>query len=301
MKLLVATQVLDENHQNLGFFVRWVAEFAKHADKVIVVASAVGTYTLPPNVTVHSLGKEVGLEHRSRVGRFFSLMFSLRHEYDAVFVHMIPEFVLAGALPWKILGKRVGLWYVHGTVSWYLRLAAWFVHFIATASPESCRLTSSKVHVVGHGIDTDFFTPDPTIPRTDGILSVGRLSESKRHDLAIRAAATDGRAIRIAGEGPEQGTLENLVTELHVDAKFLGGLTQAELRDEYRRAAYVVHMSETGSMDKVVLEALATDTPVVTTSSVYKDFPMDAGIRAAYIHEHHSLTNLIPKILALYA
>lgn len=300
MRLLIATQVLDENHQNLGFFVRWVAEFAKLCESVVVVASAVGKYDLPKNVTVYSLGKEVGLEHRSRVGRFVSLMLSLRHEYDAVFVHMIPEFVIAGAVPWKLFGKKVGLWYVHGTVSWYLRVAAWFADFVFTASPESCRITSSKVYVVGHGIDTDFFTPDPSVSRGGHMLSVGRLMKSKRHDVAIERAVREGKALRVAGEGSELENLERYAKSLNADITFLGGLAQQGLRDEYRQAAYLMHASETGSMDKVVLEALATDTPVITTSDVYRNFPMGAGERVAFVREHHSLKNLIPRILTLY-
>lgn len=293
MRILIATQVLDEHHSNLGFFVRWVAEFAKHCESVVVVASAVGKHNLPKNVTIYSLGKEIGLEHRSRVGRFFALMWSLRHEYDAVFVHMIPEFVIAGAIPWKLAGKKIGLWYVHGTVSWYLKVAAWFVDFIVTASPESCRVQSTKVHSVGHGIDTDFFTPDPAVQRGEQVLSVGRLMPSKRHDLAIRAATEEGKALRIAGDGPEREPLEKLARELGARVTFLGGLSQAELRDEYRRAQYLYYASETGSLDKVILEARATDTPIVSPTPLAPLSPQD-------VREHHSLTKLVPKILAFY-
>ena len=307
MKLLIATQALDRDHPVLGFFHRWVEEFAKHAESVTVIASFVGDYDLPPNVTVHSLGKpsytkasEGAGSRLMRAVRFIALICHLQRDYDAVFVHMIPEFVIAGAVPWRLMDKRVGLWYVHGTVSWRLKLAAFFSDFIVTASPESCRIKSKKVHVLGHGIDTNFFTPDPSIPRTDALLSVGRLDASKRHDLAIHAAADMCRALRIAGEGPERGNLEKLAKDLGTSVTFLGGLAQPELRDEYRRASALIHTSETGSLDKVVLEALATDTPVKTSSAVYKDFPMGAGGRVSFIREHHSLEKLIPRVLSLY-
>jgi glycosyltransferase involved in cell wall biosynthesis len=81
----------------------------------------------------------------------------------------------------------------------------------------------------------------------------------------------------------------------------------------------MVHTSETGSMDKVVLEALACGCPVITTSGAYPDAPVahaDATpiaiaacvnddaytgeMRAAYVMDHHSLSRLIPRIMDTY-
>ena len=76
-----------------------------------------------------------------------------------------------------------------------------------------------------------------------------------------------------------------------------------------------MHTSETGSLDKVVLEALATDTPVVTTSDAYGNLPVirvsasPDAIAAAFERTHersglsasirkdHSLERLIPAII----
>jgi glycosyltransferase involved in cell wall biosynthesis len=81
----------------------------------------------------------------------------------------------------------------------------------------------------------------------------------------------------------------------------------------------MVHTSETGSMDKVVLEALACGCPVVTTSGAYPDAPVahaDATptaiaacvdgdtyteeMRAAYVRDHHSLSRLIQSVCERY-
>ena len=117
---------------------------------------------------------------------------------------------------------------------------------------------------------------------------------SKRHDLAIRAAARDGRELRIAGGGPERKNLELLARELGAAVHFLGALTQLQLRDEYRKAAYLIHTSETGSLDKVVLEALACGCPVKTNDPALKHLEQATP---AYVREHHSLAKLIPAIL----
>lgn len=275
MKLLLCTQVVDKNDPVLGFFVRWIEEFKKHCE-----------------VEVISL-KDLGSGGRiARAWRLLSLVWG--GEYDAVFVHMNPEYLVAAGWLWKLRGTKTALWYTHKSVDLKLWIAERFADVILTASKESFRLRSNKVRVMGHGIDTDFFCPDPGVVRGGHLLSVGRLMKSKRHDLAIEAAAREHRELRIAGEGPERKNLEALARELGATVHFLGGITQTQLRDEYRRASCLIHTSETGSLDKVVLEALACGTPVRTNDPALKHLER---ADVAYVREHHSLAKLIPAIL----
>ncbi|RJR13541.1 glycosyltransferase, partial [Candidatus Parcubacteria bacterium] len=247
------------------------------------------------NVHVYSLGKEKGEKTRFAYSmRLFQYLWNLRGAYDAVFVHMNPEYVVLAGWWWRIAGVRIGLWYTHKNTRLLLRIAAFFSHVIFTASRESFRLQSEKVQVVGHGIDTDLFTPDAHVSRGEHFLSVGRLMKSKRHDLAIQAALEKNREIRIVGEGPERSFLETYARDVGARAIFLGKLTQLELRNEYRSAALLLHTSETGSLDKVVLEALACDCPVKTLDPALKDFESKGS---QYVRESHSLFRLIPRIV----
>ena len=308
MRLLIITQAVDRNDPTLGFFHRWIEEFAKQCERVTVMCLYEGTHALPQNVRVRV----------QYLYRFFKYIWRYRHEYDAIFVHMNQIYILLGGFLWRFWGKRIVLWYAHGSVLWSLRLAEKIVHAALTPSRESFRITSKKIHIVGHGIDTDFFTPDPTLLRRSALLSVGRLSVSKRHDLAIRAAALAGRELRIAGAGAERNALGVLAGSLGARVAFLGGLGREQLRDEYRRAAVLVHTSETGSLDKVVLEALSCGTPVVTTSRALGDVPavvVDATSAALaralrkppapdvayvkYVRRAHALSALIPRILSV--
>ena len=291
MRLLIVTQAVDRTDSDLGFFVRWIEEFAKHCENVIVICLREGEYSLPDNVEVAALGRA---SRFLRAVRLWHISIARRGKYDAVFVHMNPEYIVVAGPLWRLMHKRIALWYTHKSVDLKLRIAEVFADRIFTASKESFRLKSNKVRVMGHGIDTEFFSPDPSIVRGDWLLSVGRLMPSKRHDLAIQIAVKEGRALRIAGEGPERARLEALAKKLHATVQFLGGLTQAQLRDEYRRAAYLVHTSETGSLDKVVLEALACGLLVRTNDPALKALE-NAG--PAYVREHHSLQRLIPEIL----
>ena len=142
MKLLVVTQVIDINHPILGFFHGWVEELASHCEQVHVICLQAGKYSLPANVTVHSLGKEEGKGRSTYLYRFFKLIWQLRKHYDGVFVHMNQIYVLLGAPLWRLLNKKVGLWYAHGTVTLSLRLATIFTNKIFTSKGDS-RLDTS--------------------------------------------------------------------------------------------------------------------------------------------------------------
>lgn len=294
MRLLIVTQVVDTKDPVLGFFVRWIEEFAKHVERIEVICLKEGEHSFPVNVRVHSLGKERGVSRFTYIFNFYRYIWRSQHDYDAVFVHMNPEYVILGGLLWRLWGKRIALWYTHKSVNIKLRLATLLTHTVFTASKESFRLRSTKVYVMGHGIDTNFFTPDLRVSRGGWYLSVGRLMPSKDHRMAIVEARNDGKKLRIAGEGPELKDLEVYARSLGAQIEFLGGLSQTVLRDEYRKAMLLIHTSKTGSLDKVVLEALACGLPVHTHDPALKKIE---NATPAYVREHHSLQRLIPAIL----
>lgn len=295
MKLLIVTQAVDSTDPVLGFFVRWIEEFAKHTEQLEVICLKKGVCSLPGNVRVHSLGKERGAASRfTYAPRFLVCIWKLRKDYDAVFVHMNPEYVVLGGIFWRLWHKRIVLWYTHKSVNLKLRIATLLTNIILTASKESFRLRSKKVKVTGHGIDTDFFSPDQNVKREGWYLSVGRLMPSKDHKMAIAEAKKDGKIIRIVGEGPERTNLEEYAHSVDASVEFLGPGSQEGLRDEYRRAKLLIHTSKTGSLDKVVLEALACGLPVRTSDPALKHLENESP---EYIQKHHSLQNLIPEIL----
>lgn len=275
MRLLICTQKVDPADPVLGFFTRWIAEFKKHTEVEVI--------------SLKDLGGGGKLMRALRLLRLAN-----QKEYDTVLVHMNPEYVVVAGWLWRLRGKKIGLWYMHKSVDLKLHIAEKFANIIFTGSKESFRLPSTKVHVMGHGIDTVFFSPDPNVVREDWWVSVGRLNPSKRHDLAIRAAHEVDKELRIVGDGPERENLEALARELGARVVFMGGLDQAGVRDMFRRAAKFVHTSETGSLDKVVLEAVACGCPVSTRDPALKFIEHEGP---AYVREHHSLERLIPAIL----
>jgi glycosyltransferase involved in cell wall biosynthesis len=287
MRLLITTQKVDYNDDNLGFFHDWIKEFSKRCEKVTVVCLFQGACDLPDNVEVISLGKtkedyqsgdQRKLLRRLRfIFKFYTTIFEKRKEYDAVFVHMNPEYVVLGGLFWKMAGKRIGLWFTHKSVTWALRIAEKFVDEIFTASKESFRLPSRKINIVGHGIDLEKFkisiAKTQEIRNKFRILTIGRISPSKDYSTLIEAIkilrdegnADDIEVKIVGGAGTKEQEeffkkLKNDVKEKSLDdvIKFTGAVSANDTRKFYQDADLFISASLTGSLDKAVLEAMAS-------------------------------------------
>lgn len=111
-------------------------------------------------------------------------------------------------------------------------------------------------------VDTDFFTPDPTIDRENFCLYVSALAPYKRIDVAVDACRRLGLELRVVGTGPERARLERLAADDRVPVRFLGRIGPDTLLDLYRRAACFV---QPGVEDFGIsaAEALACGCPVV--------------------------------------
>ncbi|OGH78385.1 MAG: hypothetical protein A2469_00250 [Candidatus Magasanikbacteria bacterium RIFOXYC2_FULL_40_16] len=155
--ILIITQTVDEQDSNLGFFCGWITEFSKQLEHVYVIANKVGNYNLPDNVTVLSLGKEKGAGRIKKMFTFWKYLIKYIPKSRAVFVHMCPEYLIFGAWKARFFGKKVGLWYLHKSLTWKLKLAVFLSNKVFTAHSDGLPIKSSKVLVTGHGIDMSVF------------------------------------------------------------------------------------------------------------------------------------------------
>ena len=202
---------------------------------------------------------------------------------DALLAHMVPKFVLYAApvsVPRRI---PVYLWYTHKGVDASLKMSMPMVRKVFTASEESFRLESAvgKRVVTGHGIDCVHFSPGDDEPRPVDVLSVGRLAPSKGHHEILEAvAALQGAgkrtvSVQIAGDvllerdEPYRDALRTQAKGLG-EVQLLGAVSYPEIGDTMRRARLLVNASRTGSVDKVVLEAMACGTPVLTCNEYFE-------------------------------
>ncbi|MDO8496464.1 MAG: glycosyltransferase family 4 protein [bacterium] len=311
MKLLIITQKVDKDDQLLGFFIDWIARFAQKFEKVTVLCLEKGEFNLSPNVKVLSLGKDRGA---SKLRQFFNFQFSifnLSKDYDAVFVHMNPIWVVLGGWCWRLMQKKIFFWYTSGGITAKLKLAEKFANTIFTASSESFRLPSKKVVVIGHGIDTELFKPGfsrskaipAEVPRHEPspsnlkdeasrfdlgeikILSVGRIAPVKNYEVlidAIKMLKDKGFnfSVTMVGEAPlerDKNYEENLKSKIKslklVDNfNFVGKINHKDLPAYYQSHDLFIHLSKTGSLDKAILEAMACGMNVLSSSDSARSF-----------------------------
>ncbi len=286
MKLLILTQKVDMNDDILGFFHGWLLEFAKNVEQLTVICLQKGEYDLPENVKVLSLGKEKGVGRIKYILNFYKYIFNERKNYDTVFVHMNPEYVILGGLIWKILNKKIGLWYVHKQVGMYLRITEKLVDIIFTATKESFSLASKKLHIVGHGIDTNKFVCKKKKQQNLFVVShIGRITKIKNIDILIEAVnllknKIQNIRVELVGATITQKDKlykQDLVSKikgygLSEIIFFVGTVPNREIPAFYRKADLTVNLTPTGGMDKVVLESAASGTPVISTNETFKEF-----------------------------
>ena len=153
------------------------------------------------------------------------------------------------------------------------------VEYLASLLPAA---SASRVRIIHNGLSLHEFRPrepDDGAPGPPLLVSVGRLVEKKGFgDLlaACRRLKDSGRAFRchILGEGPERGRLTALLQELDLGDRVSleGTRTRRQIMDAYRQAdvfALTPFVTEDGDRDgipTVLVEAMASGVPVVTTA-----------------------------------
>ena len=121
-------------------------------------------------------------------------------------------------------------------------------------------VADSKIHVVLHGVDTNYFHPGEQVPNHPfTVLSAGgfRRNFPLLRQVCERLIGSDIRFEIIAPTAfrPMFADLPN--------AEFFTGISDEELVAKYRAASCLLHTAEQATANNVLLEALACGTPIV--------------------------------------
>ena len=311
MNLLIITQKVDMNDGALGFFHQWLFEFSKRYKNIIVICLEKGQYDLPNNVRILSLGKEEGVSKFEYLKRFYRYIIDEEENYDKVFIHMNPEYIILGGLFWRFWRKKMALWYVHKSVDLKLKIAEKLTNVIFTASKESFLLKSKKIHLVGHGVDINRLKCGFEIrPKKFDIIYVGRISSIKNQKLLIEATEILVKEnqlkklkVGLIGGVSEREKkyyqqLKELVEEKRLTKNiiFEGECPNKDITKYYCDTKVSVNLCPTGGMDKTVLESMSCGVPVVVLNKTFKKV-LD---NSRFILEKEDTKELAQKIESLF-
>jgi glycosyltransferase involved in cell wall biosynthesis len=180
----------------------------------------------------------------------------MRYAWDQFDAYFGPERV--GAVASRLVYRPI----LSRLARWDARTSTRVRRFVANSGYVAGRIRryyNRDAAVVYPPVDTDFFHPGPSQRAEPHFLVVSALVPYKRIDLAIDAAMQAGYPLRIVGDGPE---LARLQARAGPGVRFLGPMSGATLRDEYRKATAVLLPGEE-DFGIVPVEAQACGTPVV--------------------------------------
>ena len=296
MKLLIVTQAVDLDDPVLGFFHRWIEELAKRFESIEVVCLQKGRYHLPANVRVHSLGKECGrprfIPRLVYAVRFLKIVWHLRHDYDAVFIHMNEEYVLIGGLLWRSIGKQVYLWRNYHGGSFRTDTAMALCTKIFCTSRYSYTAKNKKTDIMPVGVDTEQFFPDALVPRIPhSVLFLSGMWPSKHPEVLIEALTivhkkeiaytADFYGSPLPQTEAYYASLKKQVADagLAQEIIFHPSIPNNATPDLYRAHEIFVNCSPSGMYDKTIFEAAASGCLVLASS---RDFAQITDSRCVF-------------------
>lgn len=287
MRILLFNLATDADDPLLGFTTRWIGALAERVEFIHVITMRVGRLDVPGNVQVYSVGKEKGYSEPRRVIEFYRFLFRILREdrIDACFSHMIPIFTVLAAPVLRPLSIPIVTWYAHRQVTPTLKLAHHFSDRVVSINRSSYPLLHDKFASLGHGIDTNLFSPATVAAgKPPLLLSVGRLSLIKGLMTlleAVHLVRQRGYSVRCAlvGDAPERDhpyteALQQEVRALNLEdaVQFVGAVPNDRVAQWYHRSFAHVNCSPPDhSLDKAVLEAMACERPSLSSTLGFKE------------------------------
>jgi len=160
----------------------------------------------------------------------------------------------------------------------------------------------TPIEVINNGINCQRFTPgDDANERR--LLFVGRLTDGKGLPILLDAfarlaASYPDLELRVVGDGPNRTSYERRCERLGIAdrIRFIGDISYDEMPRHYRESTVFVLPSHSEGLPRTVLEAMACETPVVTTALPQLEPVVDG---AGYTVERGSVSGFVSSIAEL--
>jgi glycosyltransferase involved in cell wall biosynthesis len=283
-RILVFNLATDLDHPVLGFTSYWIRALADQVGQIDVLTMQAGKIDLPKNVRVYSVGKERGFSKARRAVEFYKLLSRLLSQgpVDGCFSHMITIFSVMAAPVLKMKGIPLVTWYAHPSLTPTLKWAHFCSDRMVTSLPRAYPYRADKLSVIGQGIDTLAFAPDPAVvPEDNVVLCVGRISPVKDHLTLVRALTLipGNVQLRILGattsreDETYRGEILRQAQQLGVSDRVILGqpVPPDELPRHFQRCAVHVNLTPAGFGDKVAWEAMACGRPCLVANTDFEE------------------------------
>ena len=301
MRLLFITPRLDKNDELMAFLYYWIKELSKQSDESIVVALKGNKQDAKEvNAKVYLLNE---IAREKKIFEIIKIIAKEKNRYDAIFVFMYPILMVFAGFIAKLFGKKAVMYYAHGHVGIWLRLATLLSNIVITTSRDGFRIRTWKKKVISQGINTEIFKP-MNLKREKEILYVGRISKVKRiHMILELLMKHKSWRLRIIGPIMDFNYYQELcdfAAKHGLNVIFEGPLPYTSLPYYYNKARIFINPSLTGSMDKTVLEAWACELPVLTSNPAYYSILKEHNLDKKYFFEdqkdlEEKFENLVSK------
>lgn len=222
---------------------------------------------------------------------FLLLKYRIKHKTNILYCLNLTEKLLA-TIPAKLLGYKI-FWMEHLRIEKWLKQNPYRLFYILLSKLVTTITVSNsvknqlvdlglkgdKIKVIYNGINTDKFVNQSSKinhqpPNKVIIGSVGRLNTEKGMNYLIKAFKNIFRKypdaqLQIAGSGPEEESLKNLVKDLNIEnsVKFLGYIPDEKMAEFYNNIdIFALTPIRRESFGIAVAEAGACEKPVVVTN-----------------------------------
>ena len=277
----------DQNSQALAFALDWVNEIAKNVDKLYVISLRCGDYSVNDNVEVHCIGQN----KKNKLQTIFTIWKILKqiHNKDknihGYFVHMAHYFVPLIYPFAKFYNQKIVLWYAHKAVTFSLKVADFFTNVAVASTLLGYQVNSNKLKVIGQGIDTEKFNLNSVSrERFKNCVVVGRISKIKNIDYIIKVFVSLQREdifLYIVGDALSSSDItyfkdikESIPLKFKDNIIFKGSIPFEDLPELYCDMDLAINLSDTGSLDKAIIEPMSMGIPVITSNDSAKEiFP----------------------------
>jgi len=200
------------------------------------------------------------------------------------------------------------MWKAHKSVTFSVKLATLLADKIFSVSKQSFRVKTKKANFIGHGIDTkDRFKKQSHRDKIENIIVVGRVSSTKNILLLVRVFVKlleqfDFLKLYIVGDVENNSKYfeqvkSTIPDRVRKNVIFTGSIKFNTIVGIYKKMNLAVNLSDTGSLDKAIIEPMALGIPVITSNDTAHEIFKHLDNKGVFLVSKEDLYNKFVDIV----